>query len=68
VGHLFSFWISKISLKEEKGAKSMYTKCVQQRCQYYKAKEHVSMNSNKEELDTSPWAEVGHLRESIYYH
>ena len=46
----------------------MYTKCVQQRCQYYKAKEHVSMNSNKEELDTSPWAEVGHLRESIYYH
>ena len=52
----FFFLISKISLKKEKGTKSMYTKYVHQICQNYKDKEHVSMKSKKDEPDTRPWA------------
>ena len=48
IKHFFFFLISKISLKKEKGTKSMYTKYVHQICQNYKDKENVSMKSRKE--------------------
>ncbi len=41
---------------KRKGALSMYTKCVKQKCQDYKKREQLSSKSSNEEKKNSPEA------------